>query len=69
VEAEGAGIVDYFFLSVAAVCATAIVCFRMHLAAVKPAVTRKEYEALLAEVAKVTDRVNKINFNAMGRGK
>jgi hypothetical protein len=61
---EGSGIVEYLFLSVAAVCATALMGFQMHLRA-RPACSRAEFDSLKAEIDKQTDRINKLTMAGM----
>lgn len=53
----------FLFLSVLSLCASAIVAFRMHLASL-PAVTRADYDTLLADVHTLRGRLDKLN---MGR--
>jgi hypothetical protein len=58
--------VIYLFLSVAAVCASALLGFRMYLKSA-PACSRDEYEALKAELHKAVGRVDKLAFGSMGK--
>ena len=56
----------FLFLSVAAVCATALCGFRMYLKS-KP-VQAADFAAMKADVAKLETRLNKLNLSGMGRG-
>jgi hypothetical protein len=59
--------VIFLFLSVAAVCISAIVGFRMHLTA-RPTISVAAFEALSAKTDRLEQRINKTNMNTMGRG-
>jgi hypothetical protein len=54
----------WFFLSVAAVCASALAGFRMYINS-KP-VQQKTFDALEAAVVKLENRVNKLSMGKIG---
>lgn len=52
---------EYAFLSVCALCASALYAFRMHLGA-RPDISRAEYDLLTEQVKKLTGRLDKLNM-------